>query len=58
MEIVGFEVHDVALGLEALEKGIFIDDLLVECRSGEEWVMPGAGHPAGVTANGFSWCEF
>lgn len=39
-EIIGFEAHDVGLGLEALSDGFGINNLLVECRSGEEWVMP------------------
>ena len=55
MEIVHFEAHDVALGMEALESGFAIDDLLVECRSGEEWVMPGT--PSYTPADGFFWCE-
>ena len=55
MEVVRFETHDVALGLEALESGFGIDQLLVECRTGEEWVMP--GNPYDVTANGFFWCK-
>ena len=55
MEIVHFEAHDVDLGLEALETGFAIDDLLVNCRSGKEWVMP--GNPSGTSANGFFWCE-
>ena len=57
MEIVRFETHDIALGLEALEAGFGIDQLLVECRSGEEWVMPGSSSPNQVSANGFFWCK-
>lgn len=56
MEVIRFEAHDVALGLEALEDGFGIDQLLVECRSGEEWVIPG-GRPNYVTATGFSWYD-
>ena len=41
MEVIRFEAHDVALGMEALQDGFGIDQLLVECRSGEEWVIPG-----------------
>jgi len=54
-EVSYFEAHDVALGLEALESGFGIDNFLVECRSGEEWVMPGNMHD--VTANGFFWYD-
>merc|ERR1712176_969594 len=55
MEIVSFEAHDVALGIEALESGFAIDNLLVECRSGEEWVTP--GNPAYTSADGFFWYD-
>lgn len=52
MEIAYFEAHDVGLGLEALESGFGIDNLLVECRSGEVWSMP--GNPRYASANGVS----
>ena len=55
MEIIHFETHDVSLGLEALESGFAIRDLLVECRSGEEWVMP--GNPYDTSADGFFWYD-
>ncbi|KAL7548187.1 hypothetical protein ACHAWF_011482 [Thalassiosira exigua] len=56
MEVSHFEAHDVALGLESLSAtGFGINNLLVECRSGEEWVMP--GNPSSVTANGFFWYD-
>jgi len=55
MEITNFEAHDVELGMEALESGFGIDNLLVECRSGESWAMPGT--PNQVNANGFFWYD-
>ena len=55
--VVRFEAHDVALGLEALEDGFGIDQLLVICRSGEKWVMPTNGRPNYVPANGFFWYD-
>ena len=56
MEITHFEAHDVALGLESLSgTGFGISNLLVECRSGEDWVMP--GNPSGVSADGFFWYD-
>jgi len=57
MEVIRFEAHDVALGMEALEDGFGIDQLLVECRSGEEWVMPLGSRPNYVTANSFFWYD-
>ena len=57
MEIKFFEAHDVALGLEALESGFAIDEILIECRSGEEWSMPPDGNPSGASANGFFWYD-
>ena len=56
MEIHGFEAHDVELGLESLSAiGFGINDFFVECRSGEEWDMP--GNPNQVSANGFKWYD-
>ena len=52
MEVISFEAHDVELGMEALESGFGIDNLLVECRSGESWAMP--GNPNQASANGVS----
>jgi len=56
MEVIRFEAHDVALGMEALEDGFGIDQLLVECRSGEAWVLPGS-RPDYVSGNGFFWYD-
>ena len=56
MEVNRFEAHDVALGMEALQDGFGIDQLLVECRSGEKWVMPG-NRPDYVSGNGFFWYD-
>ena len=56
MEINGFEAHDVELGLESLSAiGFGINNFLVECRSGEDWDMP--GNPNQVNANGFKWYD-
>jgi len=55
MEVISFEAHDVELGMEALESGFGIDNLLVECRSGESWAMP--GNPNQAKANGFFWYD-
>jgi len=56
MEIQGFEAHDVELGLESLSAiGFGINDFYIECRSGEEWDMP--GNPNQVSANGFKWYD-
>jgi hypothetical protein len=57
MEVIRFESHDVALGMEALEDGFGIDQMIVECRSGEEWVMPPGGRPDYVTGDGFFWYD-
>lgn len=32
MELVGFEAHDVALSVESLASGFWIDDMLAVCR--------------------------
>jgi len=57
MKLTGFEVHDVALGLEALEPGFGIDQLLVVCRSGEQWIMPEGSQPSSSRADGFRWYD-
>jgi len=57
MEVVGYEAHDVALGLEALESGFWIDDMLVVCRTGEPWLMPVDASPHRVKGDGFFWYD-
>lgn len=56
-EILGFEAHDVGLGIESLSGGFGIDNFLVECRSGETWVMPPDAYVSSVPANGFFWYD-
>jgi len=57
MEVVGFEAHDVGLGLEALEPGFFINDLLVVCRTGETWAMPLNTRANYISGSGFFWYD-
>jgi len=57
MEVTYFEAHDVALGIEAIESGFGIDNFFVECRSGEEWVMPYTARVSDVNAYGFFWYD-
>lgn len=57
MRVIHFEAHDVSLGLEALEPGFGIQNLLVDCRSGEQWVMPPGVNPSAARADGFRWYD-
>jgi len=57
MEVVGFEAHDVSLGLEALASGFWISDMLVVCRTGENWSMPSNAHASNIPGNGFIWYD-
>jgi len=40
MEVVGYEVHDAGLALEALEYSFWLDDMLVACRTGASFCDP------------------
>jgi len=57
MEIIGFEGHDVGLGLEALESGFYVTDMLVECRSGETLALPTGARADYMPGNGFTWYD-
>lgn len=57
MEVKRFEAHDVGLGLEALQSGFWIHNMLVVCRTGEKWRMPDGSLPTKVKANGFFWYD-
>jgi len=57
MEVVGFEVHDISLALEALESGFWISDILVVCRTGEIWAMPSNARATSIPGNGFVWYD-
>jgi len=57
MEIVGFEAHDISLGLEALESGFWIDDILVVCRTGETFAMPLNARANYMRGSGFIWYD-
>ena len=62
MNILKFEAHDVALGSESLSsQGFGIDQMLVNCRSGEQWVLPqdwpSNPDPSSVSADGFFWYD-
>ena len=62
MNILKFEAHDVALGSESLSsQGFGIDQMLVNCRSGEEWILPqdwpSNPDPSSVSADGFFWYD-
>jgi len=56
MEVVHFEIHDCGLAIEALEAGFWMDDMLVECRSGEKLKMP-AQNANQIRGNGFFWYD-
>lgn len=56
MEIINYEAHDVALSVEALQPGFWIDQMLVECRSGENLIMP-KQRADKITGNGFFWYD-
>lgn len=55
IEILGFEVHDMGLSLEALEAGVLIDRLLAQCRTGESIAVPADVNVASMLGNGFFW---
>ena len=55
-EIIGFEAHDVGLGLEALASGFWIHNMLVVCRTGEDLVMP-TQHANEIKGDGFFWYD-
>jgi len=54
--VKGYEAHDVALALEALESGFWIDDMLVVCRTGENLIMP-SQNANYIKGNGFFWYD-
>jgi len=58
-EIVGFEVHDVGLSLEALESGFWVTNLLAVCRTGTplgSFFPPGSG-ASKIKGDGFFWYD-
>jgi G8 domain len=57
MEILGYESHDSALSIEALEPGFWVDDMLVNCRSGESLVLPPGATAIYIGAYGFGWYD-
>jgi len=57
MEVDGFEAHDISLGLEALSGEFWINDLLVVCRTGENWVMPPNARANYISGSGFFWYD-
>jgi hypothetical protein len=57
MEVRGFECHDCALSIEALESGFWIDNMLVTCRTGEPMNLPPGGLANGFGGNGFVWYD-
>ena len=58
MEVVKYEAHDVGLGLEALQSGFYINNMLVVCRTGEKFEMPGvSSRPNTISGNGFKWYD-
>ena len=56
MEIIDYEVHDVGLAIEALTAGFWIDNMLAECRSGEQLKMP-YQRATNVRGDGFVWYD-
>jgi hypothetical protein len=57
MEVLGFECHDCGLSIEALEAGFWIDNMLVNCRSGEPLNLPPGATANYIPANGFGWYD-
>ena len=58
MEVVKYDAHDVGLGLASLSPtGFWIDQMNVECRTGEKWAMPPDAEPKQVHASGFFWYD-
>jgi hypothetical protein len=57
MEVVGYEVHDAGLALEALESGFWIDDMLVVCRTGEILSLPESSRASGIKGSGYFWYD-
>jgi len=57
MEVVGYEVHDAGLALEALEAGFWIDDMLVVCRTGANFSLPEGSRASGIKGSGFFWYD-
>jgi len=57
MEVIGYESHDTGISLEALESGFWIDQMLVACRTGEQWIMPPNSEATAANGNGFFWYD-
>ena len=56
-EMLGYDAHDVGLAIEGLSNGFWIDNMLVECRTGEDWAMPTGASPNKIKGDGFYWYD-
>lgn len=57
MEIIGYEAHDVGLGIEALGSGFWMDQMLITCRTGENLAIPSDVNANRIRGNGFFWYD-
>ena len=57
MEVLGFECHDCGLSIEALQSGFWIDNMLVNCRTGEPLNLPPGADATEMSADGFGWYD-
>jgi len=57
IELVGMELADTGLAVEALSGGAWIDNMLVVCRSGEELILPPGGSASFISGSGFQWYD-
>jgi hypothetical protein len=55
LEIRHLEVHDMGISIQALEEGVWVDQMLANCRAGESISMPPGGNVASLGGYGFSW---
>lgn len=52
---LGFESHDNGMALEALSRGFWVDNMLVNCRTGDKIEFPPGGKATKMKGTGFFW---
>jgi hypothetical protein len=57
MEVIGFKCYDCGLSIQALASGFWIDDLSVECRTGEPLLLPATVYATSIAGDGFGWYD-
>lgn len=57
MDIIGYEAHDVGLGIEALASGFWMDQMFISCRTGESIAVPSDVKVNQMSGSGFFWYD-